>query len=66
MIKTIEEAYIYVKLSGQQHKAIFGKTNIVRTVSKHYNPVFASASDFDQSSSSNKRKYRSGDTATTQ
>ena len=55
--ETIEEAYKYVKLSGQRRKAIFGKKNIVRTVSKHYDPAFASSSDSDQSTSSPKRKY---------
>ena len=55
--ETIEEAYKYVKLSGQRRKAIFGKKNIVRTVSKHDDPVFASSSDSDQSSSSPKHKY---------
>ena len=55
--ETIEEAYKYVKLSGQRRKAIFGKKNIVRTVSKHYDPAFASSSDSDQSISSPKCKY---------
>ena len=53
----IKEAYKYVKLSGQHHKAIFGKKNIVRTVSKHYDPVFASSSNSDQHSSSPKLKF---------
>ena len=34
-LETIEEAYKYVKLSGQHCKAIFGKKNVVRTVRKH-------------------------------
>ena len=55
--ETIVEAYKYVKPSDQHRKAIFGKKYIVRTASKHYDPVFASSSDGDQSSSSPKCKY---------
>ena len=38
-IQRQKSRYKYVKLSGQRGKAIFGKKNVVRSISKHYDPV---------------------------